>query len=120
MRRWISWVRPLPAARSRVVRESVERGSIPYSAVIHPRPCPRRKKGTRSSMLAAQATRVRPVSMRAEPSANSWNPTLIATGRSWSLALPSMRAKRAPPLSSWGNARIIAGRTGLAPSPRNA
>ena len=38
MRRCISWVRPLPEERSREVRVSVERGSMPYSAVTQPLP----------------------------------------------------------------------------------
>ena len=54
MRRWISWVRPVwrPRAASRSVRVWVERGSMPYSAVIQPRPVLRRKGGTLSSTVA--------------------------------------------------------------------
>jgi hypothetical protein len=37
----------------------VERGSMPYSAVTQPWPRPRRKRGTPSSTLAVQSTRVR-------------------------------------------------------------
>ncbi len=72
-RRWISWVRPetRPAVRSRGVRSSVERGSMAYSAVTQPRPVPLRNGGTRSSIVAAARTRVRPASTRAEPSAKS-------------------------------------------------
>ena len=38
IRRWISTVRPpcLPRLASRAMRVPVERGSMPYSAVIHP------------------------------------------------------------------------------------
>ena len=64
-------VRPptLPLEASRVDLVVVARGSIPYSAVTHPLPVPRRNGGTRSSTLAAQITRVRPTSMSTEPSA---------------------------------------------------
>src|SRR5215207_204811 len=74
IRRWISCVRPptLPAEDSRCVRVVVARGSIPYSAVTQPLPCPRRNGGTRSSMEAAQITRVLPTSMRTEPSGCNW------------------------------------------------
>ena len=68
--RWISWVRPLgrPRLASRAVRVDVARGSIPYSAVTQPLPAPRRNTGTFSSTLAVQMTRVRPASMRTDPS----------------------------------------------------
>jgi hypothetical protein len=49
------------------VRVPVARGSSAYSAAIHPSPVPRWKKGTRSSTLAAQITRVAPISMNTEP-----------------------------------------------------
>ena len=39
----------MPAAASRRIRDPVERGSIPYSAVTQPSPVLRRKGGTRSS-----------------------------------------------------------------------
>ena len=44
MRRWISWVRPEapPRLASRWLRVVVERGSMPYSAVIQPSPLPLR------------------------------------------------------------------------------
>ena len=54
---------------SRCERVEVERGSIPYSAVIQPSPWPFRNGGTRSSTLTVQMTFVSPTSMRAEPSA---------------------------------------------------
>ena len=91
MRRWISWDRPLirPASLSREVRVLVERGSIEYSAVTQPLPCPRRKAGTRSSSEAAQRTRVLPTSIRAEPSAYLWNPGVMVVGLASSQRLPS-------------------------------
>ena len=51
IRRWISRVRPLclPADASRRVRSRVARGSMPYSAVIQPRPWPFSHGGSRSS-----------------------------------------------------------------------
>jgi hypothetical protein len=47
----------------------VERGSMPYSAVIQPSPLPRRKDGTPSSTLAVMSTRVSPNSTSTDPSA---------------------------------------------------
>jgi hypothetical protein len=47
----------------------VARGSIPYSAVTQPFPVFLRNGGTRSSTLAVQITRVRPASMKTDPSA---------------------------------------------------
>jgi hypothetical protein len=41
---------------------------MPYSAVTQPEPEPRRKGGSRSSVLTAHRTMVCPSSMRAEPS----------------------------------------------------
>ena len=72
MSRWISCERPLtrPVSRSRDDRVLVARGSIEYSAVTQPVPCPRRKAGTRSSSEAAQSTRVPPISISADPSAD--------------------------------------------------
>src|SRR3546814_6188099 len=69
IRRWISCVRPEPAARARSMRLSVERGSMPYSPVTQPRPLLRRKGGTESSTLAVQSTWVSPNLARQEPSA---------------------------------------------------
>ncbi len=71
MSRWISCVRPVcfPDAASRAPRVCVARGSMPYSAVTHPRPLPLRNGGTRSSTLAVHRTRVNPISTRTEPSA---------------------------------------------------
>ena len=66
--RWISWERPLGPLRSRAMRVLVERGSMPYSAVTQPFPCPLRKAGTFSSSEAVQSTLVSPNSTRTEPS----------------------------------------------------
>ena len=76
--RWISCVRPptRPWIASRVPRSWVERGNIEYSAVIQPWPLPRRCGGTRSSTLAVIQTRVRPISIRHEPSACTLTPEL--------------------------------------------
>ena len=62
---WISWVRPeiLPAVRSRGVRLSVAQGSMEYSAVTQPVPVFLRNGGTLSSIVAAAATLVFPISM---------------------------------------------------------
>jgi hypothetical protein len=56
-------------AASRAVRSWVARGSIPYSAVIHPPPLPKTWGGTFSSVLQVQSTLVFPNSICAEPSA---------------------------------------------------
>ncbi|MCY1427578.1 hypothetical protein D9M71_434290 [compost metagenome] len=71
IRRWISRVRPpcLPRTASRWVREPVARGSMPYSAVSQPWPCPLRKRGTPASTLTVQITLVSPNSTSTEPSA---------------------------------------------------
>ena len=71
IRRWISCVRPegWPTVASRRVRSVVARGSMPYSAVTQPRPCPLSHGGMRSSTLAVQLTCVLPNLMRQEPSA---------------------------------------------------
>ena len=74
IRRSISCVRPdcLPRTASRCVRVSVALGSREYSAAIQPSPVPRRKKGTRSSIEAAQMTFVLPISMSTEPAGYFW------------------------------------------------
>src|SRR5438128_8168317 len=84
MSRWISCVRPptLPAEASRCVRVLVARGSMPYSAVTQPLPVLRRNCGTLSSTLAAQMTRVLPVSISTEPSACIRKFGVIVVGRS--------------------------------------
>jgi len=72
IRRWISWARPpiRPALASRWLRSVPALGSIEYSAVIQPPPLPRIQPGTRSSIVAAQITRVSPTRIRTDPSAN--------------------------------------------------
>ena len=84
MRRLISWVRPLilPRRDSRSLRVLVARGSISYSLVTQPRPEPLRQRGTPSVTDAATSTRVRPASMRHEPSAWSSQCRVMETGRS--------------------------------------
>src|SRR3954447_17672119 len=91
--RWISWVRPptLPVLASRVIRVFVARGSMPYSAVTHPLPVLRRNGGTRSSTLAVQMTRVRPTSIRTEPSAWARKPGVRRVSRRSVAARPSLR-----------------------------
>src|SRR5881227_43690 len=93
MSRWISWVRPLclPRAASRAVRVCVERGSMPYSAVIQPWDLPRRNGGTVSSTLAVHSTWVSPHSIRTEPSAwRAWRRVKL-TRRSSSTSRPEGR-----------------------------
>jgi len=51
------------------MRLPVERGSMPYSAVIQPLPSPRRNGGTLFSTEAVQITLVSPNSTNTEPSA---------------------------------------------------
>jgi hypothetical protein len=63
-------VRPLrPLAASRTIRWCELRGSIPYSAVIHPESSPIRNLGTPLSTVAEHNTRVPPMSIIADPSA---------------------------------------------------
>ncbi len=93
MRRCISWVRPPSCALSRDVRVRVARGSIAYSAVIHPSPLPRFQPGTPSSTDAVHSTRVAPNVIRHEPSAYGATARSIVIGRSsdaerpWRMAL---------------------------------
>ena len=83
IRRWISWVRPdcLPEDASRRMREPVERGSMPYSAVTQPLPPPRNHGGTRSSREAVHKTWVSPNLTRHDPSACFENPRSRVTAR---------------------------------------
>ncbi len=89
--RWISCERPLGPRFSREVRVLVDRGSIAYSAVTQPWPCPLRKGGTLSSIDAVQMTFVAPNSTSTEPSGWSRKSRVRVTGRSWSGARPSGR-----------------------------
>ena len=84
IRRWISTVRPSwrPRVASRCLRSPVEAGSIPYSAVTQPRPCPAIQRGTLSCAEAVQITRVSPTEISAEPVAVRTKPGSIALGRS--------------------------------------
>ena len=82
--RWISTERPSrrPRVASRCLRSPVEAGSIPYSAVTHPRPLPAIQRGTLSCAEAVQITRVSPTEISAEPVAVRMKPGSIVTGRS--------------------------------------
>src|SRR3984957_1257040 len=82
--RWISTRRRLcsPADASRRVRSKVARGSMPYSAVIQPRPWPLSHGGRRSSRVAVTSTWVSPNFTKHEPSANLTTPRSRETGRS--------------------------------------
>ncbi len=90
MRRWISTVRPpcLPRAASRSARVCVAPGSIPYSAVTHPTPAPRRKLGTEFSTHAVQMTLVSPNSTSTEPAAWRVKLRVKRIWRSWSVVRP--------------------------------
>ena len=76
-KRWISCVRPLAPLRSRSTRLPVLCGSKLYSAVIQPVPRPASQSGTFGRSVALQMTRVRPISMRTEPSALEIKPVVI-------------------------------------------
>ena len=84
MSRWISSVRPpwRPLDASRRVRSSVARGSMPYSAVIHPRAWPLSHGGSLSSSVAVTSTWVSPNFTRQEPSACFTTPRSSVTARS--------------------------------------
>jgi hypothetical protein len=64
-------VRPpcLPVEASRLIREPVDLGNIPYSAVTQPSPLPLRKGGTLLSTDAVHKTRVLPQAINTDPSA---------------------------------------------------
>ncbi len=102
IRRWISTVRPSgrPLETSRRFRSPVEAGSIEYSAVTQPRPFPAIQRGTSSSTLAVQITRVPPASIRHDPVAVPMKPGVIAIGRRSPGARPSLRASPVTPPSS--------------------
>ena len=61
---------------------SVLPGSIPYSAVTHPLPEPRRQPGTCSSTMAVQMTRVLPAAISTLPVALVIKPGSMLMGRS--------------------------------------
>src|SRR5579885_1210371 len=95
IRRCISMVRPpcLPAEASRRVRSEVARGSMPYSAVIQPRPCPLSQGGRRSSRLAVTSTWVSPNFTKQEPSAYLTTPRSSETLRNSSTCRPLGRIR---------------------------
>src|SRR6266511_183995 len=95
-RRWISTVRPpwRPERASRCMRSPVEAGSIPYSAVIQPRPEPMSQRGTPSSTVAVQRTLVRPKEISTEPCACSTKSGTMSIGRSSSARRPSLTSSR--------------------------
>jgi hypothetical protein len=70
------------------LRSEVEAGSIPYSAVTHPRPLPDSQRGTLSCAEAVQITRVSPIEMSADPVAVRTNPGSIVVGLRSSAARP--------------------------------
>src|SRR3954451_8731110 len=113
IRRWISTVRPSgrPFVTSRCLRSPVDAGSIPYSAVIQPRPLPAIQRGTDSCTDAVQITRVPPQLISAEPVAVLMNPGWIVTGRSWSAARPPLRSRAV--ISGRAPCWLIGSRPGL-------
>lgn len=72
----------LPLTLSRSLRSFVARGSIAYSAVIHPLPLPASQRGTPFVNDAVHSTFVFPKEMSADPSACFDQPRSIMTGRS--------------------------------------
>jgi hypothetical protein len=66
----------------------VDAGSIPYSAVTHPRPEPASQRGTLSWAEAVHITRVSPIDMSAEPVAVRMKPGSIVAGRGSAGARP--------------------------------
>src|SRR6185436_16668243 len=93
--RWISVARPstFPRELSRCFRWRVEYGSMEYSAVTQP---PGTcwsfiQRGTASSTMAEQITRVSPVLTSTEPVAFGAKPGVKVTGRSWKGVRPSCR-----------------------------
>ena len=83
MSRWISTVRPpwRPDTASREERSRVEPGNREYSAVSHPWPVPRSRRGTPFVMLAVHNTRVDPSSNSTEPSAEGMKPGVMRSSR---------------------------------------
>ena len=77
---------------SRGIRFELDRGSMPYSAVIHPFPVPLRNGGTDSTIVAVQITLVSPISISTDPSAFLMKRRRILTVRSSLLFLPSCLA----------------------------
>src|SRR5688500_4097368 len=107
MSRWISWVRPPNWLRSRAVLVRVARGSIAYSAVIHPSPLPFLQAGTVSSTDAAHSTRVSPNEMRHDPSAYGTAPRSSVTVRSMPAPRDSLGVRSAVTEALDGRSRGI-------------
>src|SRR5438128_2998203 len=86
-----------PFAMSRGFRVWVEYGSIEYSEVSQPpvTPCSFIQRGTFSSMVTPQITRVLPTVTSTEPSAYGAMPRSKPTGRNWSPVRPSIRSMAA-------------------------
>src|SRR5713101_4343639 len=82
-----------PFAMSRGFRGWVEYGSIEYSAVSQPpvTPCSFIQRGTPSSIVTAQITRVLPIDTRTEPLACGATFSSKLIGRISSSARPSFR-----------------------------
>src|ERR1051325_8319650 len=78
---------------SRGLRPWVEYGNIEYSAVRHPplTPCSFIQRGTVSSIVTPQMTRVFPIATKTDPLAYGAIPISNETGRSWLAARPSLR-----------------------------
>src|SRR5437763_3311208 len=93
--RWISTLRPSirPFVTSRGLRGWVEYGNIEYSAVSHPpvTACSFIQRGTASSIVTAQITRVLPIETSTEPLACGATFNSKLTGRISSGARPSLR-----------------------------
>src|SRR5690349_12694794 len=67
---------------------------MPYSAVTHPLPVPRRNGGTRSSVEAVQITLVLPTSINTDPSACRRYPGVMRVGRIAPASRPSSRVMK--------------------------
>src|SRR5438094_8237377 len=82
-----------PFVTSRGLRGSVEYGSIEYSAVSHPpvTACTFIQRGTASSIVTAQITRVLPIETSTEPLACGATFNSKLSGRISSVARPSYR-----------------------------
>jgi hypothetical protein len=86
----------LDRAASRSVRSPVEAGSSEYSAVTQPRPLRCSQRGTFSTTLAVQRTRVRPCDQSTIPCGCSRKSGSASTALSWSGRRPSGRVISAP------------------------
>src|SRR6266478_9023035 len=86
-----------PFVISRGFRVCVEYGSIEYSALSQPpvTPCSFIQRGTFSSMVTPQITRVLPMATSTDPPAYGAMPRSNATGRNSSPLRPSIRSTAA-------------------------